>query len=379
MITGQLIDEFRLNKNIIYLNHAAVSPWPLRTARAVQEFTEENMTEGSSHYLRWLKVESNLREQACKLLNAPSINDIALTKNTSEALSIVAYGLDWIKGDNIVIYDQEFPSNRIVWESLSEKGVEIRTARFNGADTPEDSLFTLVNDQTRLISVSSVQYSTGLRMDLNRIGEFCRKKRIIFCIDAIQSLGAVQFDVQQAMADFVMADGHKWMLGPEGLAIFYSNPECRDRLKLNQYGWHMVEKMGDFDRKDWDIAESSRRFECGSPNMLGIHALNASLSLLLEAGMAEVEKEVICRTEYLFEMIKSRPELELLTLSEAERYAGIITCRSRNAGNAGLFQFLTDNNIICSVRGGGIRISPHFYTRYEHLDRVIMLASSVNH
>jgi selenocysteine lyase/cysteine desulfurase len=379
MITEPLIDEFRLNKNLIYLNHAAVSPWPLRTARAVQEFTKENMTVGSANYSRWLKVESNLREQARKLLNAPSVNDIALTKNTSEALSIVAYGLDWKEGNNIVIYDQEFPSNRIVWESLSEKGVEIRTAYFNEADTPEDSLFTLVNDQTRLISVSSVQYSTGLRMDLKHIGEFCRMKGIIFCIDAIQSLGAIQFDVQQAMADFVMADGHKWMLGPEGLAIFYSNPESRDRLKLNQYGWHMIEEMGDFDRRDWDIAESSRRFECGSPNMLGIHALSASLSLLLEAGMAEVEKEVISRTEYLFELIKSKPELELLTLSEDERYAGIITFRSRNAGNAVMFQFLTDNNIICSVRGGGIRLSPHFYTPYEHLDRVIMLASSANH
>jgi selenocysteine lyase/cysteine desulfurase len=379
MVTGPLIDEFRLKKNIIYLNHAAVSPWPLRTARAVQEFTEENMAEGSVHYSQWLKVEANLREQARKLLNAPSVHDIALTKNTSEALSIVAYGLDWKEGNNIVIYDQEFPSNRIVWESLSEKGVEIRTAHFNEADTPEDSLFTLVNDQTRLISVSSVQYSTGLRMDLRRIGEFCRKKGIIFCIDAIQSLGAVQFDVQQAMADFVMADGHKWMLGPEGLAIFYSNPESRDRLKLNQYGWHMVEEMGDFERKDWEIAESSRRFECGSPNMLGIHALNASLSLLLETGMAEVEREVISRTEYLFEMIKSRPELELLTLSEAERYAGIITFRNRNSSNERLFQFLTDNNIICSIRGGGIRLSPHFYTHYEHLDHVITLATSAHH
>jgi selenocysteine lyase/cysteine desulfurase len=216
-------------------------------------------------------------------------------------------------------------------------------------------------------------------MDLRRIGEFCRKKGIIFCIDAIQSLGAVQFDVQQAMADFVMADGHKWMLGPEGLAIFYSNPESRDRLKLNQYGWHMVEEMGDFERKDWEIAESSRRFECGSPNMLGIHALNASLSLLLETGMAEVEREVISRTEYLFEMIKSRPELELLTLSEAERYAGIITFRNRNSSNERLFQFLTDNNIICSIRGGGIRLSPHFYTHYEHLDHVITLATSAHH
>ncbi|MBI5666081.1 MAG: aminotransferase class V-fold PLP-dependent enzyme [Nitrospirae bacterium] len=366
--------EFVLRKDLIYLNHAGVSPWPLRTANAVQQFAGENMLQGSLRYPEWLKVEMNLREQAKQLLNAPSIDDVALLKNTSEALSAVAYGLDWTTGDNIVSSNQEFPSNRIVWESLSTKGVELREADLGAAGSPEDALFSLVDDRTKLITVSSVQFSTGLKMDLARIGEFCRQRDILFCVDAIQGLGAVQFDVQNIQADFVMADGHKWLLGPEGLAVFYSHPDARNRLRLNQFGWHMVEAMGDFDRREWTIAKTARRFECGSPNMLGVHALDASLSLLLELGMDHIEKEVLKRSEYLFDKIKARPDLELITPTGQDRYAGIVTFRRNGTDNAALYQHLMQNHVMCAFRCGGIRLSPHFYTPYPHLDRVIDMA-----
>ncbi len=363
--------EFRLQDDLIYLNHAGVSPWPLRTADAVRQFAEENLLQGSTRYPEWIKVESALRMQARKLINAPSKNDIALLKNTSEALSVVAYGLDWKEGDNVVSSNQEFPSNRIVWESLSGQGVEFRQADMSASRSPEDALFSLVDNRTRLITISSVQYATGLQMDLVKIGQFCREREIFFCVDAIQSIGAVQFDVQKIQADFVMADGHKWMLAPEGLAIFYCTGEARNRLNLNQYGWHMVEAVGDFDRKNWSVAESARRFECGSPNMIGIHAMSASLSLLLEAGMEHVEKEVLKRSEYLFEKIKSSSGLELITSSEAGRYAGITTFRRRDVDNAGLYEYLMQSHVLCAHRAGGIRLSPHFYTPCEKLDEVI--------
>jgi len=366
-------EEFNLRNDIIHLNHAGVSPWPLRTEKAVRKFAEENMVQGSLRYPEWLGVEAELRKQAQKLMNAPSPFDIALLKNTSEALSVVAYGLEWKKGDNIVSSNQEFPSNRIVWESLAEKGVEFREADFNISGNPEDALFSLVDNNTRLITISSVQFSTGLQMSLERIGEFCKKRGILFCVDAIQSLGAMQFDVRQIQADFVMADGHKWMLGPEGLAVFYSDPDARDRLHLNQYGWHMVEAAGDFDRRDWSIAKNARRFECGSPNMLGIYALNASLSLILETGMDYIENEILRRSEYLFDKIKTRSELELITSTCQGRYAGIVTFRRRGADSALLYQNLMQNKILCAHRSGGIRLSPHFYTPYEQLDHVIEL------
>ncbi|MBI5054998.1 MAG: aminotransferase class V-fold PLP-dependent enzyme [Nitrospirae bacterium] len=371
-------NEFNLREGLIYLNHAAVSPWPVRTAKAVQQFAEENMVQGSLNYLKWIEVDNGLRAQARELLNARSKDSIALVKNTSEALSFVAYGLDWKGGDNIVSADQEFPSNRIVWESLRQRGVEFREADISKTESPEDALFSIVDNRTRLITISSVQFSTGLRMDIARIGEFCKSKGILFCVDAIQGLGALRFEVENIGADFVMADGHKWMLGPEGLGLFYCRPEAMDRLNLTQYGWHMVEAAGDFDRRGWSIAKTARRFECGSPNTVGIHALSASLSLLLETGMEQVERDVLKRSEYLFDKITSNPELELLTSTASGRYAGIVTFRRRNVDPAALYRHLSQNNIVCALRGGGIRLSPHFYTPYDHLDRAIDLANDIS-
>jgi selenocysteine lyase/cysteine desulfurase len=372
----EIIDrEFNLNHDIIYLNHAAVSPWPARTVKAVKKFAEENMYRGSLNYPHWLETEANLRRQASQLVNARSVDDIALLKNTSEALSVVAYGLEWKTGDNIVSSNMEFPSNRIVWESLSEKGVEFREADFSGPGSPEDSLFALVDNRTRLLTISSVQFSTGLLSDLKLIGEFCRERGILFCIDAIQSLGIKGFDVNKIHADFVMADGHKWMLGPEGLAIFYCNPDVRDSLNINQYGWHMVESAGDFESREWAPANSARRFECGSPNMLGIHALDASLSLLFEVGIENVEKEILIKSEYLFEKIGSKPELELVTSPEPGRYAGIVSFRHQNRASNLVFKHLTEKNVFCSLRNDAIRLSPHFYTPMEHLEMVIDIAA----
>ncbi len=365
--------EFRLSPGLIHLNHAAVSPWPLRTSLAVQAFAEENMRDGSMHYSAWLKAEDELRSMAAELLNAPSKNDIALLKNTSEALSVVAYGLPWEKGDNIVTTDQEFPSNRIVWQSLSEMGVALREACVSGPDTPEDSLFKLVDDRTRLVTVSSVQFSSGLRLDLDRIGRFCREHNICFCVDAIQSLGALRMDVQKIGADFVMADGHKWMLGPEGLAIFYCSARMRKNLKLNQFGWHMTEDPMDFDKKQWRVAGSARRFECGSPNMLGIHALRASISLLLETGMEVVERELLARTKFIMEKVRSVPELQIITPAEDGRYGGIVTLFHRYRDNKSLYDCLISHNILCALRGGGIRLSPHFYTPFEQIATVLDL------
>lgn len=362
------VDEFPQQHDLIYLNHAGVSPWPARTAEVVKAFADENATAGSLHYSRWLAVESKLKAQLRTLINAPSDDDIALLKNTSEALSVVAYGLQWNRGDNVVSSAEEFPSNRIVWQSLQSRGVEFREADLSRGAHPEESLLSLVDDRTRLITISSVQFATGIRMDLQRIGRFCRERQILFCVDAIQSIGAVRFDVQEIGADFVMADGHKWMLGPEGLALFYSRPEARDLLSLSQYGWHMVEHAGDFDAREWNVARTARRFECGSPNMLGIYALSASLSLLLELGMEEVEASVTARARHIIERVMSERDLRLITPVDPARHAGIVTFGLRDGDAQGLFRFLTMNGVVCSLRGGGIRLSPHFYTPEEKIE-----------
>ena len=359
---------------LIHLNHAAVAPWPEVTKAAVQAFAAENAAQGSQHYLRWLQVEQALREQARDLLNAASAGEIALVKNTSEGLSFVAYGLAWQAGDNVVGIAQEFPSNRFVWQSLASQGVAFRQLDLSQAtDDPETALFALCDANTRLISVSAVQYASGLRMDLARIGAFCRERGILLCVDAIQQLGAIPFDVQAVQADFVVADGHKWLLGAEGLGLFYVRQALQDRLQLTQFGWHMAAASGDYAAPDYQIAPDARRFECGSPNMLGIHALHASLGLLLEVGMDQVWTAIQTRTQYLLDGLQRLPDVEILTDLRPERRSGIVCFRLKTGDTDALFQRLTAAQVLCAPRGGGIRFSPHFYTPLAQLDAVLAL------
>ena len=370
--------EFPLDPSIIYLNHAAVAPWPRRTVEAVRRFADENLRFGATRYPAWLEVEQRLRRQLAQLIGAPSPADIALLKNTSEALSIVAHGIDWREGDNVVLLRQEFPSNRVVWESLRPRGVEVRELEPGEDADPEARMMAAADDRTRLITVSSVQYATGLRMDLRRLGGFCHRRGILFCVDAIQSLGALPFDVGECHADFVMADGHKWMLGPEGLALFYVRPQLREQLTLHQYGWHMLEHAGDFDRPDWRPAADARRFECGTPNMLGIHALSASLELLLQTGIREVSERVLENTRILNRLaMDSDDMLELVSSDLESRLSGIVSLRPRGLDAERVHRELMDRGVICACRGGAVRFSPHFHTAPDQLERAMAILLEV--
>jgi len=359
--------EFPHEADLIYLNHAGVAPWPRRTAAAIAAFAEENVHSGALHYPAWNRVERRLRERLARLINADR-DDVALVKNTSEGLSFVAYGLDWQPGDAVIINRQEFPSNRIVWESLAERfGVEVRDVDLAAAPDPEQALIDVMDRRVKLLAISSVQYGSGLRMDLVRLGEACRRHGVLFCVDAIQSVGALRMDVAAIGADFVIADGHKWMLGPEGIGLFYSRPQARDRLRLTEYGWHTVEDVGNYDRLDWRVASSARRFECGSPNMLGIFGLEASLSLLEEVGLDEVEARVLANARYLIERIQDEPRLELLSAAASGRHAGIVTFRVRGEDPLVTHRRLSEAKVVCARRGGGVRFSPHFYNSREQL------------
>jgi selenocysteine lyase/cysteine desulfurase len=364
--------EFDLQPDLIYLNHAAVSPWPRRTVEAVQRFAAENGSLGSRRYPRWLATEQRLRERLAALIGARSPGDIALAKSTSEALSMVAQGLSWEDGDNVVGIAQEFPSNRIVWEALADRGVRWRSLDLYASSDPEADLMRLCDERTRVLAVSWVQYARGLRLDLERLGGACRARGIVFCVDGIQGVGALPLAVGRAQADVVVADGHKWMLGPEGLALFWCRPELREQVRLTQFGWHMVEDMGDFDRKDWWPAADARRFECGSPNLLGAHALEASLSLLQEVGMPAVAAAIGERTARLIELIDNHG-LELLSPREADRRAGIVTFHVPGVDQQVLYKALMARNLMCASRGGGLRFSPHFYTVEEQLERAVTL------
>ncbi|WP_436785369.1 aminotransferase class V-fold PLP-dependent enzyme [Stutzerimonas frequens] len=365
-------DEFPQIVDLRYLNHAAVAPWPRRAARAVSAFAEQNATVGARDYPQWLTVERSLRQRLKRLLNAPSSGDVALVKNTSEALSFVAFGLDWKRGDRIVISDEEFPSNRVVWEALRPLGVEVVQVSLKG-DDPEGDLLAACGPRVRLMAISAVQYASGLRLDLACLGEGCEQRDVLLCIDAIQQLGALPFDVQHNRCAFAMADGHKWMLGPEGLGVFYCRSDLRDQLKLHEYGWHMLEHAGDYDRTDWEPARSARRFECGSPNLLGAMALEASLSLLEEVGMERVAAELDERIEWLCQGLGDLDGVDILSPTTRGRRAGILTFRLQGWDNAALFERLKAEQVVCALRGGGIRFSPHFYTAQRVIDETVAL------
>ncbi|HYQ37550.1 MAG TPA: aminotransferase class V-fold PLP-dependent enzyme [Pseudomonas sp.] len=365
-------DEFPQAPGLRYLNHAAVAPWPRRASAAVSAFAEQNLHIGARDYPQWLQVEQRLRGRLARLLNAPSPADVALVKNTSEALSFVAFGLDWRAGDQVVISDQEFPSNRVVWEALRPRGVEVIEVDLAG-DAPEDALLNACTPRTRLLAISAVQYASGLRLDMARLGAGCTARGVLLCIDAIQQLGAQPFDVQASGCAFAMADGHKWMLGPEGLGVFYCRRDLREQLELHEYGWHMLEDVGNYERRDWQPAHSARRFECGSPNMLGAVALEASLSLLEEVGLVQVASLVEERIARLHAGIAALPGARLLSPAQPERRAGILTFSLEGQDNARLFETLKQEQVVCALRGGGIRLSPHFYTPEPVIEETLQL------
>ncbi|MEI2829195.1 aminotransferase class V-fold PLP-dependent enzyme [Pseudomonas mosselii] len=364
------LDEFEQAPGLCYLNHAAIAPWPRRTAEAVARFAQDNVRLGAREYPAWLAIERRLRERLARLLNAPTTGDIALVGNTSQALSLVAFGLDWRPGDQVVISDEEFPSNRVVWQALADRGVGVVEASLAGAD-PEAALIAACGPRTRLLSVSAVQFASGLRLDLARLGAACRQRGVLFCVDAIQQVGALPFDVQHCQCDFAMADGHKWMLGPEGLGVFYCRSELRRQLKLHAYGWHMLEHLGDFERRQWQPARSARRFECGSPNMLGACALEASLSLLEEVGMTVVAEQLGQRVEQLHQGLTAIPGAQLHSPGDPSRRAGIVSFSLDGHANADIYRALSGHGVICAVRDPGVRFSPHFYTDHRLIDEVL--------
>jgi cysteine desulfurase/selenocysteine lyase len=325
--------------------------------------------------MEWLETENRLRTWVKTLLNAPGEEDIAFLKNTSEGLSVVAHGFPWQSGDNVIISDEEFPSNRIVWESLGRYGVSVKQVSLAAAETAEDALLAAIDTNTRMVAISAVQYASGLRMDLERLGKACHEHGIALCVDAIQALGAIEQDVQRMHIDFLVADAHKWLLGPEGIAVFYCSSGWRERLQLHQYGWHMIEDHFNFDTKTWEPARSARRFECGSNNMLGIKALSASVSLLRQIGMAQVEQRVVDNAQAVIAAISDYDSLELITDPSPDRIAGIVTFRHKAEPAERLHERLKNYGIVCAMRGGGIRFSAHCYNSREKITKAVAIAA----
>jgi selenocysteine lyase/cysteine desulfurase len=329
------------------------------------------MLRGASDYPAWLEVERRLRQRIARLVNAGAADDIALLQNTSEGLSIVSQGIDWQAGDEVVGLAGDFCSNRMPWQALATRGVHYTAVDALGSADPEADLIAAMGDQTRLLAISTVHFATGYRFDLGRLSQACRARGVLFCVDAIQSLGAVPFDLAETPADFVACGGHKWLLAPEGLGFLYCHPALRETLALHRFGWAMRANPYDFECEDWTTADSARRFEIGTPNMLGIHALDASLSLFEEVGMDRVAARLAANVATLEAGLDSLDGVELVTPRDPARRAGILTFRHRAADPARLHAHLSAAGVVCAPRAGGIRLAPHFYTAPGVLERTL--------
>jgi selenocysteine lyase/cysteine desulfurase len=306
-----------------------------------------------------------------RMLNAASADDIALLKNTTEGICTVANGLEWRRGDNVVIPKGEFPSNRLPWLALQRHGVEVREVDIRATAEPEKALLERMDARTRLLSVSAVQWTDGLKLKLEVLGAACKSNGVFFFVDAIQQLGAQRVDVQACEIDCLAADGHKWLLAPEGIAVFYCSKRAREALQLQQLGWHMVDDSLRFDRETWPPSETAVRFEAGSPNMLGQVAMHASVGLLLDAGTAEIEARVAENSRMLALALADIRGVELVRPFDPGRISGIVSFRMPGKDLAEVHQALKNAQIVCAVRGKAIRLSPHFYQSGAPIQRML--------
>lgn len=359
--------EFPVAGRFIYLNHAGVSPIPASSAEAGAEVFRQARDEGAFRPRRWSEIAAGARDRFARMIGA-SPGEIAFVKNTSEGLSFIAAGFPWKEGDNLVTASVEFPSNVYPWMRLRSRNVEMRMVAPREGRIRKEDIFAACDGKTRLISISSVEFANGHRNDLPGIGEYCQKKGIFFCVDAIQSLGVIPMDVRSFGIDSLSADGHKWLLGPEGIGGFYISRDVMEMIEPVILGWHSVENRFDFEKYDFRLSADARRFEPGSFNTAGLAAFDASLGLLLSIGVDRIWERVRRLTEGVFDAA-ARSGYGILSPRNPESRSGIVTFQVPGADPGALWKALLARNAVCSPRAGGIRVSPHFYNTPEELER----------
>lgn len=363
-------DQFPVTRRLAFLNHAAVGPLCRAAAVRIARFAAE-MAEGGSLASAdlWREVET-VRDRAARWLHCRSA-DIAFVPSTSAGLALVAEGFPWKSGDNVVSVDGEYPSNVYPWMHLADRGVELRRAAvrpdggFRAADVEG-----LMDGRTRLLSVSHVQFASGFRCDLAALGNLCRRRSIDFCVDAIQSLGVFEMDVEGMGIDYLAADGHKWLFGPEGSAILFVRPEKLEKIRPTSIGWKSVVGANDYSTIDFRLRPDAGRFEPGSFNVVGILGLGASLEYLESVGRSTIEANVKAITDELVERLRSVGATLHSARGPAE-WSGIVSASWGAEPPLRAVHRCRQAGVVVAARGGRLRISPHFYNDEGDLDRLI--------
>jgi cysteine desulfurase/selenocysteine lyase len=354
---------FPVTRNLIYLNHAAVTPLCRPAAEAMQSVAQDALDWGSLHYDRWLECYEGLRRSAARLIKGTP-EEIAIVKNTSEGIATVAMGLDWRTGDKIVAFEGEFPANQYPWQRLESKGVKIE---WLPPTAPLDRIDQAARG-ARLLSISFVQFLSGFRADLSGIGEICHRNGLVYLVDAIQGLGAFPVDVQAAHIDALAADGHKWLVGPEGCGILHISRRLQEQVEPMEFGWTNVAGYNDYASRDMTLRPDAGRYECGTLNTIGCYGLRASIDFLLGIGIDKISPVVRGLATQIVEGARKRG-YEVL----GEPNAGIVSFRKPDLDSATICARLRDRAIVTAQRAGWVRASPHFYVEAEDIDKMLDL------
>ena len=361
--------DFPVTGRLIYLNHAAVAPLARPASDRMRWLAEDACLHGSLHFDEWLTAYEGLRTAAAELIHAHR-DEIAIVKNTSEGISTVALGLDWKSGDRIVAFREEFPANMYPWQRLAPRGV---TIDWLSIYDPLETIDRAARG-AKLLAISYVNYLSGHRVDLNAIGEICHRRGVFFFVDAIQGLGVFPLDVQKAHIGALAADGHKWLLGPEGCGILYVRREWLDRIEPVEFGWTNVAGFADYASRDMTLRRDAARYECGTLNTIGIFGLEASIRYLLTTGIDRVGEAVLALSAQLIEGARACG-YEVLGAEDPASRSGIVTIHREGTDSRLLVSRLKDAGIIAAPRQGYVRLSPHFYISPEEIVRVIQLLS----
>jgi selenocysteine lyase/cysteine desulfurase len=370
-----LRSEFPVTRRWAFFDHAAVAPITARAQQAITQWASDMAENGDVHESQWVERVERVRGLAGRLLHADPL-DIAFVKNTSEGIGIVAEGFPWQPGDNVITAAEEYPSNIYPWMNLVGRGVEVRTLASRDRRLWVDDLCDLLDERTRIVSLSYVEFASGFRNDLDAIGALCRERGILFFVDAIQGLGVLPLDVERTPVDFLAADGHKWLLGPEGAGIFYLRREFVDRLHAVGVGWNSVVGCRDFSRLDFRLKPHAGRWESGCLNVAGITALGASLELLLEIGIAAISERVLELTDYLCARAE-HAGFEVYSSRRPEDKSAIVSLIVQGADMRALVRRCRQQGMVINQRAGRLRISPHAYNTFEEIDRLLETLVSV--
>ena len=368
----EIRDQFPITRSYNFMNHAAVAPISKPAAEALIGYARE-MTEYAYLQGTYYRAAERVRQAAAELINSDP-SEVTFTKNTSEGVNFVANGVQWITGDNVVTTTMEFPANVYPWLALEQRGVNIKRVRDEEGRIPFDRIAAAIDARTRVVSVSAVQWSNGFRLDLTRLGELCKQKGVLLFVDAIQALGVHPIDVRAMNVDFLSAGGHKWLTSPEGVGIFYCKQELIGHIKPTEIGYMSVNRGWEEEVREFrmaDLHNDARRFDCGVYNLAGICALGASIKLLTQVGIDQVQVRVKQVTDQLVEGLRGKG-WTVWSPRTASEWSGIVSFGSEKHDVDQLRKHLRNEfKIVVANRLGRLRASPHFYNSPDEMSQLI--------